>query len=370
MSGIYIHIPFCKSKCTYCDFASYPKEINKKESYFACLYREIEGRAKQLKGKTFNTIYIGGGTPSFVDSKYIVGAIRQVKKFFTLSENLEITIEINPGTVNQEKINDYKSVGINRFSIGLQSGYDQQLKRLNRVHTAKDFLLCCNLLKGENISADILLGLSGQTKEQVRKSLELAISGGAKHISMYALTPEVGTPIYTDYQNGELLSDDEVANIYEDAVEYLKEKSFNRYEVSNFAIEGCQSKHNLNYWQRGEYIGIGVSASSFIDNRRFTNTYKIDEYINSIIFNKNPEISSEIIEKEDAKFEYIMLGLRTIYGIDVKKFNKQFETDFYKEFQTALTKKQDFLIVENDIVRIKDEYFYVQNDIILEFMNK
>lgn len=368
MAGIYVHVPFCKSKCTYCDFASYPKEIGKTESYFACLYREMEGRGKQLKNKTFDTIYIGGGTPSVVDSKFIAGAIRQIKKQFNLSPNPEITIEINPGTVTQDKIKEYKSVGINRFSIGLQSGYDDQLKRLNRIHTAKDFLLCANMLKGENKSADILIGLANQTVEQVKKTVDLAIAGEVNHISMYALTPEVGTPIYTDYLNGELLSDDEVADIYEELVIYLKEKGFNRYEISNFAKSGFESKHNLNYWERGEYIGLGVSASSFIDGRRWTNTFKIDEYLNAIIYNKAPEVSSDLIEGDDAEFEYIMLGLRTAKGISKVEYKKLFNKDFDKEYSLALQEKAQFLISDDKKLKIKDEYIYVQNDIVLAFM--
>ena len=368
MAGIYVHVPFCKSKCTYCDFASYPREISKVESYFACLYREIEGRGRSLQGKVFDTVYIGGGTPSFVESKFILGVIRQIRKFFTLSENPEITIEINPGTVDEQKIKDYKSVGINRFSIGLQSGYDEQLKRLNRIHTAKDFLLTCNLLKGENISADILIGLHDQTAEQVKKTVDLAIAGGVSHISMYALTPEVGTPIYTDYLNGELLSEDEVADIYDEVRAYLKEKGLYRYEVSNFAKTGFESKHNLNYWQRGEYIGVGVSASSFIDGRRFTNTFSIDEYNNAIIYNKTPEVASDIIEGEDACFEYVMLGLRTAKGISTKKYGELFGEDFDKKYSEVLNKKGRFLDYDGDNLKIKDEYLYVQNDIIMAFM--
>lgn len=370
MAGIYIHVPFCKQKCTYCDFASYPKEIGKAESYFACLYREIEGRSKQYPKTIVDTIYIGGGTPSVVDSKFIAGAIRQVKKCFTVKKDAEITIELNPGTVDEKKIKEYKSVGINRFSIGLQLGYDDQLKRLNRIHTAKDFLLCCNMLKGENISADILIGLHDQTAEQVKKTVDLAVAGGVKHLSMYALTPEVGTPIYTDYLNGELLSDDEVADIYDEVRAYLKEKGFDRYEVSNFAVKGFESKHNLNYWRRGEYIGVGVSASSFMENRRFTNTFKVDEYMNAVIYNKNPEISSDIIELDDAKFEYIMLGLRTTDGISIKKYNEIFGSDFDKEYKEVLTKKSAFLDRENDNLKIKDDYLYVQNDIIMAFLQK
>lgn len=368
MSGIYIHVPFCKSKCTYCDFASYPKETGKIESYFACLYRELEGRGRAAGGKTFDTVYIGGGTPSFVDEKFIVGALRQVRKFFTLSNDPEITIEINPGTLTPEKVKAYKSVGINRFSIGLQTGYDDQLKKLNRIHTAKDFLLAAGMLKGENISADVLIGLSGQTAEQVRKTVDLALAGGAKHLSVYALTPEPGTPIYTDYLNGELLSEDEVADIYDDIRAYLGEKGIKRYEVSNFAYPGYESRHNLNYWRRGEYIGVGVSASSFWQGRRFTNSYSIDEYMNAVIYNKMPEISSEVIEKDDAEFEFIMLGLRTADGISVKEFNDCFGEDFDKKYKRALNKKGAYLVREGDRLKIKDEYLYVQNDILLEFM--
>ena len=368
MAGIYVHVPFCKSKCTYCDFASYPKEIGKAESYFACLYRELKGRGEQLKDKTFDTVYIGGGTPSIVDAKLIAGTIRQIKKCFKLIKNPEITIELNPGTVTEEKINIYKSVGINRFSIGLQTGYDDQLKRLNRIHTAKDFLLTCKMLKGENISADVLIGLAGQTAEQVKKTVDLCIAGGVKHVSVYALTPEVGTPIYTDYLNGELLSDDEVADVYDAVKNYLKEKGFDRYEVSNFAVKGYESKHNLNYWRRGEYIGVGVSASSFIDGRRFTNTFKIDEYINAVILNKFPEISSDEITGDDAEFEFIMLGLRTAEGISVARFNKIFGVNFDERYKDALKKNEKYLERVGDNLKIKDEYLYVQNGIIMQFM--
>lgn len=368
MAGLYIHVPFCKQKCTYCDFASYPKEIGKAESYFACLYREIEGRSKQYPNTQIDTIYIGGGTPSAVEAKFIAGAIRQAKKCFAVKDDAEITIELNPGTVDENKIKEYLSVGVNRFSVGLQTGFDDQLKKLNRIHTAKDFLLTMNMLKNQNVSADILIGLEDQTLEQVKKTVDLAVAGGVKHLSVYALTPEVGTPIYTDYLNGALLSDDEVADIYDGIREHLSQKGFNRYEVSNFAMDGFRSRHNMNYWKRGEYIGVGVSASSFIKGRRFTNSFKIDEYMNAIIYNKNPEISSDEIGIEDAKFEFIMLGLRTTDGINIDEFNKIFSADFDLEYKTALEKKKDYLDRDKNILRIKEQYLYVQNDVILQFM--
>ena len=368
MAGIYIHVPFCKQKCTYCDFASYPKEIGKKESYFACLYREIKGRALQYPKTIVDTIYIGGGTPSVVEASLVAGAIRQVKKCFTVKKDAEITIELNPGTVDESKIKTYKSVGVNRFSIGLQTGYDDQLKRLNRIHTAKDFLTCCNLLKGENISADILIGLHDQTAEQVEKTIDLALAGGVSHLSVYALTPEVGTPIYTDYLNGELLAEDETADIYEHVVEYLKEKGFHRYEISNFAKDGKYSRHNMNYWERGEYIGVGAAASSFMDGRRFTNTFKLDEYMNAIIYNKSPEISVDVIEGDDAEFEMIMLAMRTTKGLDENKFNNTFGVNFREKYAEPLKKKGEFLEWVDGNLKIKDQYLYVQNDILLAFM--
>ena len=368
MAGIYVHIPFCKSKCTYCDFASFPNEIGKTESYFACLYRETKGRGLQLKDKEFDTVYIGGGTPSIVPAKFIAGEIKQIKQCFNLSDNAEITIELNPGTVDEEKIAEYKKVGINRFSIGLQSGFDDELKRLNRIHTAKDFLFTCNLLKGENISADILIGLWNQKAEDVKKTVDLAIAGGARHISMYALTPEVGTPIYTDYLNGELLSDDETADIYDSVRAYLKEKGFNRYEVSNFAIDGYESRHNFNYWKRGEYIGLGVAAASFINGRRFTNTYSIDEYCNDIIFNRPAEANSTDIQGKDNNFEYIMLALRTTDGINVEDYKKTFGTDIFEDYKKGINKNENFLDISKTRIAVKDEYLYVENGILTDFM--
>ena len=153
MSGIYVHIPFCKSKCTYCDFASYPREISKADLYFACLYKEIKARAESLKDYVFDTVYFGGGTPSFVEEKYIVGALRQIKNYYTLTDDVEITLEVNPGTLSEEKVKAYKRAGINRFSVGLQSADDKMLRSLNRIHTTDDFLLATKLLKGENLNS-------------------------------------------------------------------------------------------------------------------------------------------------------------------------------------------------------------------------
>ncbi|MBQ9709250.1 MAG: radical SAM protein, partial [Clostridia bacterium] len=185
MAGIYVHVPFCKSKCTYCDFASYPREIGKAELYFGCLYKEMTARANSLNGKPFDTVYIGGGTPSFVDEKFIVGAMRRIREKFNLTSDAEITIEINPGTLTKQKVEAYKSVGINRFSLGLQSADDGMLTRLNRIHTLSDYLSACELLKGENFSADALIGLFDQKESDLERTLNVIMESGASHVSMY-----------------------------------------------------------------------------------------------------------------------------------------------------------------------------------------
>ena len=368
MAGIYIHIPFCKHKCTYCDFTSFPNRLNFAEAYMACLYKEIELRAKELEGVVFDTVYIGGGTPSVIDPAYIYGAMKQIKKHLKLAAKPEITIEMNPGTVNEKKIATYKRAGVNRFSIGLQTAIDEQLSELGRIHNVRDYLYCASLLKGENFSADIMLGLKGQTQEDLRKTIEIAAGSGAKHISMYALTPEDGTPIYTDYLNGELPDADEVAALYDYGRALLSEKGYKRYEVSNFAKDGFESRHNLNYWRRGEYIGFGVAASSFFFGRRFTNTFDLDEYMKCVLSGFPPVIESEAVDGDDAKFEFVMLALRTARGLSTEEYRAAFGSDWREDFAEAYKKTTEYLTEENGRTRIKDEFLYVQNTILTEYM--
>ncbi len=370
MAGIYIHIPFCRHKCSYCDFASFPDKIDYAEAYMACLYKELKMRGDELKDYVFDTVYFGGGTPSYIPPKLILGAMNQIRKCFTLTENPEITLELNPGTIGQAKVDTYKQAGINRFSIGLQTAIDEQLEDLGRIHNARDYAYATTLLKGENFSTDVMLGLKNQTKEDVRKTIELAVKCGSKHISMYALTVEDGTPIYTDYLNGELPDSDEVAELYEYGYKLLKDYGFARYEVSNFAKEGYESRHNLNYWKRGEYIGVGLSASSFMRGKRFTNTFNLDEYMKCIISGFYPAVTSEDVEGWEAKFEYVMLALRTKYGVSMSDYKQTFGVALAEDFPVALKKTVKYLELNGDSLRIKDEYLYVQNTILMHFMEE
>lgn len=370
MAGIYIHVPFCRHKCSYCDFVSYPDKVDYAEAYMACLYKELKMRGEELKGYTFDTVYFGGGTPSYIPPKLIAGAMNQIRKCFKLAKNAEITLELNPGTIGEGKVFTYLKAGINRFSIGLQTAIDSQLADLGRIHNAQDYVFATKLLKGQNFSTDVMLGLKGQTKEDVRKTIELATACGSSHISMYALTVEDGTPIYTDYLNGELPDSDEVAELYEYGRTLLEEKGFARYEISNFAKKGYESKHNLNYWKRGEYIGVGVSASSFMQGKRFTNTFDLDEYMKCIISGFYPAVTSEEVDVDDAKFEFIMLALRTSAGVDMNAYKQAFGTSLAEDFPNALKKTVSYLELDGDCIRIKEEYLYVQNSILMPFMEE
>ena len=370
MAGIYIHVPFCRHKCSYCDFVSFPDKMEYAEAYMACLYKELKMRGDELKDYTFDTVYFGGGTPSYIPPKLILGAMNQIKKCFRLAKNAEITLELNPGTIGEAKVKTYLQAGINRFSIGLQTAIDSQLADLGRIHNARDYVYATKLLKGQNFSTDVMLGLKNQTKEDVRKTIELAHACGSKHISMYAHTVEDGTPIYTDYLNGELPDSDEVAEMYEYGVKLLKELGYERYEISNFAVPGYESKHNLNYWKRGEYIGVGVSASSFMQGKRFTNTFDLDEYMKCVISGFYPAVTSEQVDEADAKFEFIMLALRTKYGVNMKEYKEKFSVSLAEDFPNALQKTAKYLELDGDILRIKDEYLYVQNSVLIPFMEE
>jgi oxygen-independent coproporphyrinogen-3 oxidase len=336
----------------------------------ACVYREMSFRKEELKDYAFDTLYIGGGTPSIIDESYIGMLVAAAKKNFALSPDAEITIEMNPGTVSASKIEFYKKCGINRFSVGLQTAIDSQLVNLGRIHTLNQFITCAKLLKGSNFNVDVMIGLKDQTLQDIGKTIEVAHAYGVSHISMYALTPEDGTPIYTDYLNGELPDSDEVATMYSYGVEKLKSLGYDRYEVSNFAKKGKESRHNLNYWARGEYIGFGVSASSHINNKRFTNTFDLDEYFKCILSNHLPVVDTEEVDELGQKEEFIMLALRTDKGLNRNRYRAYFGTDFCTEYAAPLEKNSKYLEVTDDYVRILPEYLYVQNTIIVDFFSE
>lgn len=360
--GIYVHIPFCKQKCYYCDFISYANSDKKVEEYIEVLKKEIKEESKNINKEEYiiNTIYIGGGTPSFINEKYISEIVYEIKENYNVKKEAEITIEVNPGTVNEEKLKEYKNAGINRLSIGLQSTKNELLKEIGRIHTYEEFLNCYNLARKvefKNINVDLMLGLPNQTLEDIEETLKEVINLEPQHISFYSLIVEENTPIEKMLEQGKItLPNEELERkMYWNAKKILEENNYIHYEISNFAKKGYESKHNLNCWNQKEYLGFGVAAHSYFENKRYCNTNYIEEYcknINDKNRNKNRTIC-EIQNDEEKKKEYMLLGLRKIEGINIQEFkNKFIENPIYK-FHKELEKLVSKDLVEIDLNQIK-----------------
>lgn len=316
--GLYVHIPFCKQKCYYCDFCSYANKLNMQEEYINSIIKEI----KNIKNKEeylIKTIYIGGGTPSIIDSNKIEKIICEIRNDFKLSKELEITIEVNPGTVTEKKLEKYKKCGINRLSIGLQSTNDKILKEIGRIHSYSDFEKTYELARKigfKNINVDLMIGLPNQTIKDVEETLQKILEKSPEHISVYSLIIEEGTVLQKKIDNKELnLPDDNIERtMYWKVKEVLEKNKYMQYEISNFSKPSHESKHNTDCWKQKEYIGIGIAAHSYLNSTRFSNTCNIEEYIKNIE-NKEYEKNSIIHEKQDYNTmmnEYMILGLRML----------------------------------------------------------
>ena len=360
--GIYIHIPFCKQKCYYCDFVSYANKEEKIQEYVKCLQKEIEIESAKYKSEEYeiNTIYIGGGTPSFIDASYIANIINTIKQNYKLNKNSEITIEINPGTISKEKIEKYREVGINRISIGLQTTKDNLLRKIGRIHTYEEFLSCYKLVQKEgfnNINVDLMLGLPNQTLEDLKESLKEIISLQPNHISLYSLILEENTKLEKMVSKKELdlPSEDIERKMYWETKKILEQNGYIHYEISNFSKAGYESKHNLNCWSQKEYLGFGIAAHSYKNNKRYCNTNNIDEYIKNIQ-NENIENNRTICEiqnKTEEQKEYMLLGLRKIEGINIQEFKNKFIDNpiyiFHKELEKLVKEK----LIQIDLNQIK-----------------
>lgn len=363
--GIYVHIPFCKQKCNYCDFISYCDKNELVEQYIKALKQEIKNNSSKIKDSEISTIYIGGGTPSYINSQYIKEILETIKQNYNISKNVEITIEVNPGTVTKEKLTNYYENGINRISIGLQSCNNNLLKMIGRIHTYEEFLDTYNLAREvgfKNINVDLMIGLPNQTLEDVKTSLEKIISLNPEHISVYSLIVEEGTLIEKKIEKGEL----KLPNEKIERKEYwlvkdtLENFSYKHYEISNFAKKEYESKHNLNCWEQKEYFGFGASAHSYINGTRYSNTESIEEYINQEMRYVQCEIGTdglhivhEIQNEEEQKKEYMLLGLRKIDGIKISKFKNKFGSNPIMEFRNELNKLSQEKLIEIDLDNIK-----------------
>lgn len=332
MESIYIHIPFCKQKCLYCDFNSYCGREELAYEYFDALKREIQ----EYEFSSLKTIYFGGGTPSYIDKKYI-GEILKLLKF---NSETEITLEVNPGTASREKFEAYRKFGVNRISIGLQTTQDSILKEIGRIHTLDDFENTYNLARScgfNNISVDLMFGLPNQTLDDLKESLEYLISKNPEHISCYSLI------LHDDiFEN--LPSDDIEREMYHYIIKRLREAGYIQYEISNFAKQGFESRHNLCYWNQQEYVGVGAGASSYVNDVRFKNVSKIEDYIL-----KNEREIEEVQSFDDKLNEYMILRLRLMDGVSIDVVNEKFNIDVLKRYETEIKR-----LVELNLIEIND----------------
>ena len=354
--GIYIHIPFCKKKCDYCDFVSYSSKNNCINEYVEALKNEIEEELNNIKKEDYRvtTIYIGGGTPSFINSKYIVDIINNIKKIISI-ENIEITIEVNPGTVTRKKLEDYKAAGINRLSIGLQETNNELLKLIGRIHTYEEFLDTYSLARKvgfKNINVDLMIGLPNQSIENIKCSLEKIIDLKPEHISVYSLILEEGTKLYAECEKERIILPDEdlERNMY-----WFVKNTLENAEYVHFAKKGFESKHNVNCWKQKEYLGFGIAAHSYFNKKRYANTDNMKEYLEFKGLHCN--IIHEKQNEEDTKKEYMLLGLRKIEGINIQKFKNKFGENPIFLFKKELSKlvEEDLLVIDGNFIKLTNK---------------
>ncbi len=376
MLGLYIHIPFCESKCFYCDFNSYKmKSENEKKKYIDNLIKEMDFYKEDFNKKEFTSIFLGGGTPSILDKEEIKIIFDEVYKRFKIKEDAEITIECNPETLNKEKLISFKECGVNRLSIGLQSTQNKNLEYIGRVHTYETFekhYFEAREVGFKNINIDLMYSLPNQTFEEFKESLEKIISLNPSHISAYSLILEENTRMFKMYENEEFeLNEDELdIKIYNHTIKTLNENGYNHYEISNYAKEGYECMHNINYWKCDNYLGLGAGASGYIGNLRYKNVEKINDYNKLIESLEKPILESEVLSFEDEIEENIIMNLRMNKGINIINFNKKFDTDFTKRYSIVLEKlKNENLIMEkNNHIFFTQKGREISNTVLLEFL--
>lgn len=384
--GIYVHIPFCKHKCYYCDFISFADKNSLIDEYIKWLKYEIKevGQGNRLDYENklddlvlVKTIYIGGGTPSFIESKYITEILKTIKENFVVDEDAEITMEMNPGTVDENKLKDYYNCGINRLSIGLQETNNALLKEIGRIHTYEDFENTYSLARNvgfKNINVDLMLGLPNQNILDLENSINKILDLDPEHISVYSLILEENTVLKNKVDQGILtLPEDEMERkMYYTVKNMLENNGYIHYEISNFAKKGFESKHNLDCWSQKEYMGFGAAAHSYTNNFRFSNIENIEEYINNFKNNKEEDnlIFHEKQNRESKMKEYMMLGLRKIEGVNIQQFKNKFVENpifiFRKEIEKLVN--EELLEVDGNFIKLTKKGLDLANLVWEEFI--
>lgn len=365
---IYVHIPFCVKKCYYCDFLSAPAAKGARQEYCESLCRRIRSYGNLAKAYRVVSIFVGGGTPSILEEEQTRQIFLALRDTFFIEQDAEVTIEMNPGTVTYEKLKVYKEAGVSRLSIGLQSVRDEELKLLGRIHSFQDFLETYRMARKtgfENINIDLISAIPGQTRESWMQTLKQTAELEPEHISAYSLIIEEGTRFYDIYgaegegtDTGEqmvapLPDEEEERQMYEDTKVLLKQYGYERYEISNYAKKGYECRHNLGYWNRTEYLGIGTGAASFMDHRRWTEDGEV-----------------QILSRKDEMEEYMFLGLRMTKGVSVKKFEAEFSVPLEEIYKTVIDDmvSKRLLVREGDFIRLTDRGLDVSNYVMSGFL--
>ena len=373
--GLYIHIPFCIKKCAYCDFLSWSGDKDQKEEYVRDLEQEIRSYKTFAADYQVSTVYFGGGTPSILETGQIERIMEALCQTFRIEKKAEITLEMNPGTAHKEKLDLYRQLGINRLSIGIQSVKNENLKLLGRIHTYEDFLESYHMAREagfDNISGDLISSLPGQTLEEWKEELKILIRTPLEHLSVYQLIIEEGTEFYERYgEHEELLPDEETSReIYLWTGEYLENQGFRQYEISNYARAGKESRHNLRYWGRKDYLGLGLGAASMIRNMRMSNTRDWEKYRTGCRDPRKIREEVEFLEEPRQIEEFMFLGLRKTRGVSRKEFRRTFGKDLDLIYEKTLKKylENGMLQESGDRIFLSEEGILLSNQIFADFL--
>jgi len=371
-AGIYLHIPFCKSRCVYCDFVSSLCNPAHQQKYVDYLCRQIRLAAREYADSYIvDTLYFGGGTPSVLDNGQLAALGKEISRSFNCDIR-EFTVECNPGDIDDAKLQVLKDMGATRISLGVQSFDDALLKTLGRRHSAKDAIAAAKLaIKRElDVSVDCMIGLPGQTLQDAQLFADTADSLGIEHVSVYMLSVEDGTALKKMIDEGALTakSDDEQADFYEFAYRAFCEKGFERYEVSNFCKNGKYALHNLGYWRRKDYIGLGVAAHSLTLGQRWCNPDGFDEFYAGVDSGRLKKSDLQILSEKDVREETVMLAMRLKNGLDCAEYYRKFGVKFEDEYDAAIAKNASYLDLKDGRAAIKDDYLAVMNSIVADFL--
>jgi len=374
--GIYIHIPFCKRKCNYCDFYSVNWNYESENKYIDAVINEIKNYKDTLDDKYIvDTIYFGGGTPTIINPDNLRRIIENLSCIFEIDKDSEISMEANPNTLTEENLKEYKKIGINRLSIGIQSLNDDILHKIGRIHNSLEALEAIDRAKQfgfENINADVMFNIPGQTTMDIEDTLNKIIEKNVKHISFYSLKLEKGTPMYVMEKDNKIImpDEDEEREMYYAGRLVMEKNNLFQYEISNFAAKGYECRHNLKYWNQEEYIGIGPSAHSFLNSIRYSNPSDLKLYIKNGETNTFERKIQEVLSEKDLIFEYIMLRLRLTEGLNTVDFKNKFSVDFYEAYQKQIDylMKNKLLECSKEFVKLTHFGMDISNCVFQEFM--